>query len=199
VRTGALVATLAAATSVAARIGTSTLGGHQIALHVYTFLTLAVDALAIPAQPMIGTPLGAGEVDEARITGRRLVHYGWIVGGALAVAVVALSPLLPRIFSGDPAIVHRATLGLAVVGVMQLPAAYSFVLDGVLMGASDFRFLQLATVGAGLAFAPAAVVVLHWHRLGILGVWSGMLVWIVVRALLNGARFSGERWMASAS
>jgi putative MATE family efflux protein len=198
VRTGALVATLAAATSVAARVGTSTLGGHQIALQVETFLALAVDALAIAAQAMIGTLLGAGDLEEARTTARRLVHYGWFVGGALAVAVVALSPVLPHVFSGDRAIVHRATLGLVMVGIMQVPAAYSFVLDGVLMGASDFRFLQWATVAAGLAFAPAAAAVLHWHRLGILGVWTGLLVWIVVRAVLNGRRVSGERWTSLA-
>jgi len=198
VRTGALVATLAVATSVAARVGTSTLGGHQIALQVETFLALAVDALAIAAQAMVGTLLGAGDVDEARITAKRLVHYGWIVGGALAAGVVALSPVLPHIFSGDGAIVHRATVALVMVGVMQVPAAYSFVLDGVLMGASDFRFLQWATVAAGLAFVPSAVAVLHWHGLGILGVWSGLLVWITVRAVLNGARVSGERWTAIA-
>jgi putative MATE family efflux protein len=197
-RTGALVITISAATSVAARVGTSTLGGHQIALQVETFLALVVDALAIAAQAMIGTLLGAGDRAEARATGRRLLAVGWLLGVALAVMVVATAPLLPHIFSGDAAVTHRASLALVMVGIMQIPGAVAFVIDGILMGASDFRFLQWATAGAGLAMVPAAAAVVHWHRLGIVGVWTGMLVWMVARAVANGVRFRWERWMSLA-
>ncbi|MDQ1395412.1 MAG: hypothetical protein QOG64_671 [Acidimicrobiaceae bacterium] len=194
VRTGALLGTLTLATSVAARVGPSSLGGHQIALQVETFLALSLDALAIAAQAMVGTLLGAGEEAEARDTGRRLVRFGILAGLALAVVVVVSAPLLPHIFTGDAAVVHRATAALVVVGVLQIPGSVAYVLDGVLMGASDFRYLQWAVVGSSVLFVPVAVAVLHWHRLGVVGVWCGLLVWMAARAALNGARFSGERW-----
>src|SRR5207253_11076214 len=127
VRTGALVLTITAATSVAARLGTSTLGAHQIALQVELFLALAVDALAIAAQAMVGTLLGAGDVDEVRATSRRLVTMGWFVGAGLAVIIMALAPVLPHIFSSDGAVIHRATIALLFVGVMQVPGAIAFV------------------------------------------------------------------------
>jgi putative MATE family efflux protein len=198
VRTAALLATLAVSTAVAARLGPSRLGGHQIALQIETFLALAVDALAIPGQALLGTLLGAGDVAEARATGRRLLAWGLVVGGILAASVVALSGVLPHVFSGDPRVVHVATVALVFVGVMQVPASAAFVLDGSLMGASDFRFLQWATVGAGLAFVPFAVGVLHWHSWGIVGIWTGLLVWITVRAAANMVRFAGSRWTAVA-
>jgi hypothetical protein len=37
--------------------------------------------------------------------------------------------------------------------------------------------------------------VVHWHELGILGVWCGLLVWMTVRAILNRMRVGNERWM----
>jgi putative MATE family efflux protein len=194
VRTGALLGTLTLATSVAARVGPSTLAGHQIALQVETFLALSLDALAIAAQAMVGTLLGAGEQEEARETGRRLLRFGILAGVILAVIVVATAPLLPHIFTGDAAVVHRATAALVVVGVLQIPGSIAYVIDGVLMGASDFRFLQWAVIAASLAFVPVAGAVLHWHRLGVVGVWCGLLVWMGARAVLNGVRFSGERW-----
>jgi putative MATE family efflux protein len=194
VRTAALLATLALSTAVAARLGPARLGGHQIALQIETFLALAVDALAIPGQALVGTLLGAGDVAEARATGRRLLGWGVAVGGVLAAAVVALSGLVPHIFSGDPLVVHNAAVALVFVGVMQVPASAAFVLDGSLMGASDFRFLQWATVGAGLVFVPFAAAVLRWHRWGIVGIWTGLLVWITARALANVVRFAGNRW-----
>lgn len=199
VRTGALLATLAAATAVAARAGTTTLAGHQIALQIETFLALAVDALAVAGQGLVGTRLGAGDPHGARDAGQRLLHLGVRVGGLLALAVVATSWLVPRLFSSDGAVNSRAEVGLVFVGVVQIPAAVAFVLDGVLMGASDFRFLQWAMLGAGLAFAPAGAAVLRWHRLGIAGVWCGLLVWMTARAAANAARARGQRWLAADS
>jgi putative MATE family efflux protein len=195
VRTGALVLTITTSTSVAARVGTSTLAAHQIALQVEVFLALVVDALAIAAQAMVGTLLGAGNHDEVRATSRRLVDMGWLVGFGLALLVVVSAPVLPHIFSGDEAVVHRAIVALVMVGIMQVPGAIAFVTDGILMGASDFRFLQWAILAAGLTFVPFALATLHWHDLGILGVWSGLLVWMIVRAVLNRLRIRNERWM----
>lgn len=149
VRTGALLATLTLATSVAARVGPTTLGAHQIALQVWLFVTLAFDGLAIPAQAFTGTLLGSGDIDETRAYARRL---------------------------------------------LQLPGALLWVLDGVLMGASDFRFLQVSTTGALVAFVPVGAAVLKWHRLGIAGIWVGLSVWLLVRLAINYTRYRGTRW-----
>ena len=105
VRTAALLTTLTLATSVAARVDPPTLAGHQIALQIETFLALAVDALAIAAQALTGAALGAGDVSEARRTGRRLVRMGLLAGAALCIVVVATAWLLPHIFTGDAAVV----------------------------------------------------------------------------------------------
>jgi Na+-driven multidrug efflux pump len=80
------------------------------------------------------------------------------------------------------------------VGVIQIPASVAFVLDGSLMGASDFRFLQWATIAAGFVFVPFAVAVLTWHRLGVAGIWVGLLAWMTARAAANYVRFRAGRW-----
>jgi Na+-driven multidrug efflux pump len=86
-----------------------------------------------------------------------------------------------------------------MVGIMQIPGSVAFVIDGILMGASDFRFLQWATAAAGLVMVPVALAVLHWPVLGIVGIWTGMLMWMSARAVANGVRFRRERWMTLAS
>jgi Na+-driven multidrug efflux pump len=77
---------------------------------------------------------------------------------------------------------------------MQVPAAVVFVLDGVLLGASDTRFQQWSNVLALLAFLPFAATLLVWPRLGIVGIWTGLLAWMLARLLANGTRFAGGRW-----
>ena len=194
VRTAALLTALTLATSVAARVDPPTLAGHQIALQIETFLALVVDALAIAGQALIGTALGARDATEARRTGRRLVQIGLRAGVALGVVVVATAWIVPRIFTSDAAVVSRASAALVMVGLMQVPAAVVFVLDGVLLGASDTRFQQWSNVGALLAYLPFAAAALVWPRLGIVGIWTGLLAWMLARLLANSTRFAGGRW-----
>ncbi|MDP8992259.1 MAG: MATE family efflux transporter [Actinomycetota bacterium] len=197
-RTAALLATLALATSTAARVGAATLGGHQIAIQVHSFLALVLDSLAIPGQILVGTLLGAGDVDEARATSRRLLRLGVIAGGTVGLALLASSWALPHAFSADPAVLERARLALVVAGVAQVPAGVAFTLDGVLIGSSDFRFLQRNMLLSLAVFLPFAAAVLAWEQLGVLGIWAGILAWMVARAALNGIRFRGEAWLALA-
>jgi putative MATE family efflux protein len=199
IRTAALLATLTLATSVAARMDAPTLAGHQIALQIETFLALVVDGLAIAGQTLTGSALGAGDRIEARLMGRRLVQLGLRAGMALAGVVVATSWLLPHAFTADGAVVSRASAALVLVGVLQVPAAVVFVLDGVLLGASDSRFQQWANVLALVAFLPFVVLLLLWPTPGIVGIWAGLMVWMLARLVANLTRFAGSHWERSAA
>ena len=199
VRTAALLATLALATSTATRVGPATLGGHQIGLQVHSFLALVLDSLAIPGQILVGTLLGAGDGDEARAMSLRLLRLGLVAGVVVGVALAASSWALPHAFSDDPDVVERARLALLVAGLAQVPAGVAFVLDGVLIGSSDFRFLQWTMLASLVVFLPFALAVLRWHQLGIAGIWAGILTWMVFRAAANGARLSGQAWVRASA
>jgi putative MATE family efflux protein len=199
VRTGALLATLTLSTSVAARVDQFTLGAHQIALQVWLFVTLAFDGLAIPAQALTGTLLGQGDASEARHYAGRLLRLGSRFGAGVGALLVVAAPLLPHAFSGDAKVTSRATAALVVVGVLQIPGAVLWVLDGVLMGASDFRFLQASTVSALVTFVPVGAAVLKWHQLGIVGIWCGLGGWLCVRLAVNYGRYRGARWTTVAA
>lgn len=86
-----------------------------------------------------------------------------------------------------------------VAAVVQVPAAVAFVLDGILIGASDFRFLQWSTAAGLVVFAPFATAVLLHRRLGIVGLWCGLLAWMLGRAGANWLRYRGEGWLAAAA
>ena len=197
-RTGFLLATLAVATAAASRVGTSDLAGHQIAAQLFLFLAIGVDMFKVSGQSLVGHALGAGRPDEARDVVAHLYGWAWRVGSLLTLVTLVASPLLPRLFSADAAVQDRATVALVVLAVMQLPAALTFVLDGVLMGANDFRDLRWQTTIAFAAVLPVFVAVIARPSLGIVTVWLGMLLWVSARALKNHLRVQGDRWMASA-
>ncbi|MCW2579019.1 MAG: dinF, partial [Blastococcus sp.] len=67
-RAAVLQVAFLAAAGVAARAGTVSLAAHQIALQMFLFLALVLDAYAIAAQTLVGQALGRGSPAEARAT-----------------------------------------------------------------------------------------------------------------------------------
>jgi putative MATE family efflux protein len=192
-RTGSLLAALAVATAVASRLGTVPLGAHQIAFQLWSFLALSLDAVAIAAQALVGRLLGAGDAAGARSASRRMVEWGVAAGVALGALVLALRPVLVPLFSDDRAVVHLARQVLWVVALLQPLNAVVFVLDGVLIGAGDLRFLARAMVAAFVIFLPAAVVA--GAAGGTLGwLWGAVTLLMLARLAGVAWRFAGSAW-----
>ncbi len=195
-RTAALRAGLSLATAVATRIGPIDIAAHQVAFEIWSFLGLGLDAVAIAGQAMIGRLLGAGAPAEAKAAGRRMIELGIVLGLVFALLIVVLRPVLPHAFSGDPAVVSLAGFLLWWVAVLQPMNAVVFVLDGVLIGAGDMRFLAWAMVGASLVFAVVLGLVLALD-LGIGWLWAGLAVWMVARLVALVARFRSRAWLVT--
>ena len=193
IRTAALRGSLTLATAVAARVGQDDLAAHQIAFEIWSFLALVLDALAIAGQAMIGRLLGAGEAGAARAAGRRMIEMGVIGGLAMGTAIVALRTVLPDVFTNDPAVAAITAFLLLWVGVLQPVNAVVFVLDGVLIGAGDMRFLAWAMVGAAAAFVPVVLMV-PVLELGIGWVWAAIAVLMAARMIALSARFHSPAW-----
>jgi putative MATE family efflux protein len=194
VRTVALRLSLTLATAVAARLGVASLGAHAVAFELWNFLALVVDGLAIAGQALVGRLLGAGDGPGARDAGRRLLQWGAGVGAVLGLAVAVFSRVLPDLFTNDPAVAERAADLLLLVALLQPANGLVFVLDGILIGAGDMRFLAVAMVGAAVLFVPAAVLVLVLD-LGLAGLWGAVTLLMLSRLAALGRRFAGGRWV----
>jgi Na+-driven multidrug efflux pump len=116
-------------------MGTVALAAHTIAANLWSTLALALDALAIAAQALVGHELGAGRTGQVRAVVARMNRWGLGFGVVTGVALAALSPVLPAVFTADPAVRRALVPVLLVAAVFQPPAGVVFVLDGVLIGA----------------------------------------------------------------
>ncbi len=194
VRSAALLVAFATASAVLARVGETSLAAHQVAFGLFTFLALVLDAVAIAAQVLVGRLLGAGDLAAARAAGGRVIAWSLAAGLLFALVLLALGDVLPRAFTDDPAVLERAAAMWPLFAVMQPLAAVVFALDGILIGASDTRYLAASMVLAGpLCYVPIVLLALA-QGWGIVGVWCGMLALMGVRLLTLGARFAGTRW-----
>ncbi|MPY94943.1 MAG: MATE family efflux transporter, partial [Acidimicrobiia bacterium] len=101
VRTAALRASLLLGTAMAARLGRDELAAYQVGFEIWSFLGLAMDALAIAAQALVGHALGAGDVAQARAVGRRVNELAVLAGLVLGWVVLVLRGPIAGVFSED--------------------------------------------------------------------------------------------------
>jgi putative MATE family efflux protein len=198
-RTATLRAAIVVSTWVAAGLGAVALAGHQAVAALWGFAAFALDALAIAAQALVGQSLGGGDLATTRAVLRRTLAWGVVAGAVLGVVVAAGAWGFARLFTDQPAVHGVITSTLLLVAVTLPVAGWVFVLDGVLIGAGDGRYLAVAGVVTLVVYAPAAVAVRAWAPgggPGLVWAWAAFAgLFMLARAVTTGWRARGTAWL----
>lgn len=179
IRSGSLLAAFTLATAVATRQGDAVVAAHQVAVQLWIFLALVVDALAIAAQALVGLHLAENPTRAAAYS-RRILSWGVVAGMALLALMAAGWGVLPGLFTNDADVVAEVTAVYAFIVVMQPLNAVVFVWDGIAIGASSFAFLAASTVASAIATAVVLAVV-QQQGWGLPGVWWSLVAMMAVR------------------
>lgn len=198
-RTVSLRAAMLLAVFTATGLGSADLAAFQIAMTLFATLAFALDALAIAAQALVGRDLGAGDVHSVRAVLRRCLEWGIAGGAVLGLVVIAVSGILGSLFTSSAEVAALLPPTLIVLGLSVPLCGIVFVLDGVLIGAGDARYLALTGILNFAAFVPLALLVRAWAPPGALGLALLMAAFVFgylgARALTLGLRAHGSRWM----
>ncbi|CAN7433297.1 MATE family efflux transporter [Microbacterium sp. LjRoot45] len=198
-RTVSLRVALLATVAVATALGTDELAGWQVAFTIFSTAAFALDALAIAAQALIGRGLGARDEPFVRRVLGRTVAWGAWFGILVGALIAALSGVIGLAFTGDAAVAALVQPALLVLAVAQPVCGVVFVLDGVLMGAGDAKYLALAGVLNLVPYAPALVLVGVLQPGGAAGLaWLAACffgVYMVARLATLGWRVRRPEWL----
>ncbi|MBC9005620.1 MATE family efflux transporter [Micromonospora aurantiaca (nom. illeg.)] len=181
VRGVAFQASFLSATAVAARFGAAAVGAHQIAVQLWFFTALVLDALAIAAQSLVGAALGGGDAAAARFLARRIALLGGLCGVAFAVLIAAGAGVVPSWFSFDPQVREQAMTAWPWFVALQPIGGVVFALDGVLIGAGDVRYLRNLTIVCAFGGFLPAIWLAYGFDLGLGGIWAGLTLFVVLR------------------
>jgi len=196
IRTGALRGSLVFATSCAARMGANVLSAHEIAFQLMLLGSEVIDGLAVAGQALVAKYLGAAQKEKAIAMGKTLILCGAVAGLIFGVAFLGAQDAIASFFTNSTDV--KLLLGAGVillVALFQPLNGIVFVLDGLLIGARDTRFLMWAMlVGALGIFVPISWMSLHWGW-GLTGIWIGvgaLMSWRLVTLLY---RFFSRSWL----
>lgn len=171
-----------------ARLGTTPVAGHQIAINLVSLMFMMPLAIANASSTLVAQRIGAGDLRDARRVGWHGVEIGLLVAAAMGGSVYLLREGILRLYTSDAAIVAAALPLLAWVAVFHVADAAqtvaAFVLRAWRIAVVPLVIYVLAIWGIGLAggyvvafdvggWSPAALR-------GAQGFWSAATAGLVV-------------------
>ncbi|WP_201023651.1 MATE family efflux transporter [Leucobacter sp. G161] len=191
----ALLATVFAATS----HGTEATAAYQVVFTIFSTAAFALDALAIAAQALIGDALGSRNAAQARLVVSRTLVWGLAAGAAIGTVLALGSPVIGRVFTSDAGVLALLPPALIVLGISLPLGGVVFVLDGVLMGAGDARYLAWTSMVNLAVYLPVLWLATRLVPSGpaalVAIVVCFMIVFMLARATTLGLRAKSGKWI----
>lgn len=196
VRTLVLVLTFSAVTSLAARLESATLlAAHAILMQFWQLVSYAVDGFAFATETTVGSWLGRGERHMAHASATAALLWGVGLGTLFGVAYFFFVDDFAVLFTHNEDVLAVVVSLVWAVAVSQPINAAAYIFDGILIGATDTRYLRNAMLLSTAVFA--FIIAAGWMTAGLSLplIWWAMLVFMGMRALTLGLRFRSGAWM----
>lgn len=185
--------------AVIAPMGAEEFAGFQLIATLFTAAAFALEALEIAGQALTGKALGAADRIETRRILNRILQWGAGFGAILGLALAMLAPSVGIWLSGDAKLGSLIQPSLVVLAVALPIGGVAFMLDGVLIGAGDVRFLGLIGIVNVAILAALLAGVASLNLDGVVGltlvVAAYFVGYIATRAVTLGVRTRGSAWM----
>ena len=178
--------------SLVSSLGTASIASYAVACNLVTLLYLPGNALGLGLITIVGQCVGAGKPREAMHYTKVLLAVNYLILAVLSTAMFFGTDLLVSFYNLSPeaAAISHVLLQAHCVAMIVWPAA--FTLPNALRAALDARFTMAVSVFSMWAFRIGfAYLFVYLFDLGVPGVWYGMFIDWVFRALVFAGRFAG--------
>lgn len=172
------------------RLGDATVAANALLLSGLTLIAYALDGLAHALEALCGHALGAH--DRTALRRSLLVAGAWSLLASLGFALFFLlgGKAFVNLLTDIAEVRELAVQFVPYLAVLPLLAVWSYLLDGLFIGATRAREMRNAMLIALLLAMPIALAL---HGLGNHGLWLAFLSFMGLRALVLG----GYAWQLS--
>ncbi len=180
-RTVSLVAAYAWFTRTGARSGDTILAANAVLINFIWIAGYGLDGFANATEALIGEAIGSQRLADYRAVLKASAVSAFTVAAFLSLLYLVFGRQIIAIFTDQPSIRSLAAQFLPWLVVLPLVAVWSFLLDGVFIGAtraSELRNSMLISFAVSLVLA----IVLN-ARFGNHGLWCAMLAFMAIRAV----------------
>ena len=163
-----------------ARLGDATVAANALLLNGLLLAAHALDGLAHAVEALCGHAIGARDREALRRS--MVVACGWSLLASLGFALLFMfgGHLFVQMQTDIPVVRETAFQYLPYLALLPLIAVWSYLLDGLFIGATRAREMRNAMVISVVIAFPAAWAL---HGYGNHGLWISFLLFMVLRSL----------------
>ncbi|MBM9500095.1 MATE family efflux transporter [Leptospira sp. 201903071] len=175
-------------------------GTAAVAVTNMLFSTLSLSflpgyAFGVAATTILGQSLGAGKAKLAYHGAFRSAFFSACGMGTMGLIFILFGKKMLSVYTNDSELIQEAYGPLVILGIIQVADAYHMVIGSALRGAGLQGFVFKAyTLASYFVFLPVAYFLGIYLKLGSVGLWSGIVAWVFVLALVFLIRFRRRDW-----
>lgn len=197
VRTLSLMFTFGFVTAQGARQGSLILAANAILMNLQNLLSFALDGFAHAAEALVGRAVGARSRQALEQSVQLTLRWSLYVAVGFSLLFFAAGPLFINVLTDLPAVRETTLRYLPWLILSPLVSVWSFLYDGVFVGATRAREMRdIMLVSTFAVFIPAAWLGLQF--LGNHGLWLAFMLFMASRGIgmhyYYRARVVGEPW-----
>ncbi len=178
--------------SLVSSLGTAAIASYAVASNLVTLLYLPGNAIGLGLITIVGQCVGAGEKKEAKRYTRLLVGANYGILLLLCTVMVVFSEQLASVYnlSGEAAKISVRMVVVHSYAMIVWPLA--FTIPYALRASMDAKFTMVVSIFSMWLFRIAfAYFFVRVMNTGVMGVWYGMFIDWIFRAVLFSWRFRG--------
>ena len=181
IRTMALMFTIAFVTAQGARMGDVILAANAVLMNLQNLTAFGLDGIAHAAEALVGKAVGEKQRDSFVTAVRLSLKWSLFFSVGFAVVYFLGGPLLIRALTDLPEIREAALRYLPWLIVSPLISVWSFLYDGVYVGATRAREMRdIMVISTVAIFLPAWYLL---QGLGNDGLWLAFLLFMASRGI----------------
>ena len=189
VRTLCLIATFALFTRQGASMGDALLAANAVLMQLQSFLSFGLDGFAHAAEAMVGGAVGARDKASFKQSVRITGQWALIVAAGYTMVYAVAAPFIIAALTDIPDV--RASAGEYVIwlAISPIVSVWSFMLDGIFIGATRTRDMRNAMIFSLAIFLIAMTVLQPMY--GNHGLWAALMIFMAARAASLGYLYRG--------
>jgi MATE family multidrug resistance protein len=172
-------------------LGAFPLAAHQIALSMASITYMAVAGISAAGAIRVSGAIGAGNRLEARRAGFSAIGLAFTYMLGTAMLLILLKGYIPYLYVNEPVVIAIASKLLFIAALFQIFDGIQATGIGVLRGLTDVKIPTIITfIAYWIIGIPLGYFLCFIMKLGVQGIWIGLLIGLATSAFLLFTRFS---------
>lgn len=185
--------------AIAARMGTIDYAVNHIGMMFLTFAYSFGNGISVAAVSLVGSSLGAKDMDLAKKYADLSKKTGLVVALSISVILIIFGKSFFRIFFEDEYSLQLGALVAKFLAVVIPLAIYKIVLIGIIRSGGDNKFIMKVSIVANTLIQPViAFILIVVLKIGIRGAWIGVFVSQFSAMIATHLRYKSGKWIKTA-